>query len=654
VLVVGVRVVVSVCGVDGWKNRKEVFNSIPYNFIIPALLLLDMKKSLILIIFSLLFTIILLTGSGGEAKQAKILAVTETGNGTYAGSSADLFLDLQSGKGRVFIDTFPASKLDTQMSTRLAKNLACKFADKNCEKYDFFYTIRSGSVIVGGPSASAAVAVVTVAALENLPVRSDVALTGTISSGYLIGPVGGLQQKIDAAALGDMKVVLIPQGTREQSKDNITTDLVLYGKHKGVEVLEVGRLDQVLEVMTGSKRKTVTPRLVINKEYKETMKFLSDRLCQRNAVMQTLLAEESLNESVLLKEEYAKNLTNKAADAFKEKDYYSSASYCFGANTQLRQLLFSVQNPEKSELEDLQNETEQKIQRLQSLINQQEISTITDLQAYMIVKERLLETKDLLDDIGDIEKEKNDLAYALERFNSALAWSKFFDVSGRNFKLDEKSLQESCVNKLSEVEEYFRYLDHLLPGMLSRVEKDIKRAREFQYTQDHVMCLFKASLARANLNLVAATMGVKEEQLSGVIQRKRAAVERSIIEQQDQDIFPILGYSYYEYAKSLQEEDKISALLYLEYALELSNLDMYFTRKQLRIPTLPKELVLLLLAGVFIGLLVSELHVVWSRALVEEKSSVQVKEKQEKKVSKTKHVVRKKVVRKKSQKKRKK
>ena len=45
------------------------------------------------------------------------------------------------------------------------------------------------------------------------------------------------------------------------------------------------------------------------------------------------------------------------------------------------------------------------------------------------------------------------------------------------------------------------------------------------------------------------------------------------------DIFPVLGYSYYEYADSLKESDKYSTLLYLEYALELSNLDMYFKEK---------------------------------------------------------------------------
>ena len=41
-------------------------------------------------------------------------------------------------------------------------------------------------------------------------------------------------------------------------------------------------------------------------------------------------------------------------------------------------------------------------------------------------------------------------------------------------------------------------------------------------------------------------------------------------------LFPIQGYSYYEYAKALSKTDKISGLIYSQYALEFSNLDLYF------------------------------------------------------------------------------
>ncbi len=69
-------------------------------------------------------------------------------------------------------------------------------------------------------------------------------------------------------------------------------------------------------------------------------------------------------------------------------------------------------------------------------------------------------------------------------------------------------------------------------------------------------------------------------------------------------LFPIIGYSYYEYAKSLKDDDKYSALLYAEYALELSNLDIYFdNNKKTFIPYIDKRFFSALVLGIFIGLL---------------------------------------------------
>ena len=69
-----------------------------------------------------------------------------------------------------------------------------------------------------------------------------------------------------------------------------------------------------------------------------------------------------------------------------------------------------------------------------------------------------------------------------------------------------------------------------------------------------------------------------------------------------------MAYSYYEYGNELKEKDSYSALLYAEYAIELSNLDMYF--KQVQNPPLAEiELkpILFLAAGILIGYLLSKI-----------------------------------------------
>ena len=70
-----------------------------------------------------------------------------------------------------------------------------------------------------------------------------------------------------------------------------------------------------------------------------------------------------------------------------------------------------------------------------------------------------------------------------------------------------------------------------------------------------------------------------------------------------------MGYSYYEYANSLKDNDIFSALLYSEYALELGNLDIYFKESDgknknitiNRILSIDKKLVGAFVIGMLIG-----------------------------------------------------
>ena len=73
-----------------------------------------------------------------DTRHLTILAVSEDG---VTGSTADLYLELRDGSGRVFLDTKPLTKIDTQVSTRYARDIACDYYDLDCSKYDFIYTI---------------------------------------------------------------------------------------------------------------------------------------------------------------------------------------------------------------------------------------------------------------------------------------------------------------------------------------------------------------------------------------------------------------------------------------------------------------------------------------------------------------------------------
>lgn len=552
----------------------------------------------------LFFLILLLIIPSVMAKEGNmvLLAVKESSDG-YVGSVANLYLEIKEGQGRVFIETFPVAKMDTQISTRFAKDIACDFLDKDCDRYDFFYTIKADSAIIGGPSAGGATAVLTAIVLSDLEVNGDTAMTGTINSGGLIGPVSGLKAKIDAAAEVNLSTVLIPRGERFVKEDeNLTTDLKEYGNNKSIEVIQVGDLTEAMHYFTGKRFKEDDKELIVNKDYARIMKSLAVDLCNRSRVLHKEVYDSNasigvVDEDFAELDEKAINFSDKGEKAFNEGRYYTAASYCFGANIHNRDMLIRVENFTNF------SKVEADIDKFEEKIKKFEIKTITDLEAYMAVDERIKDARDLLnkskENFEKKEEYKSLLARAIERLYSAESWSWFFGMESKEFEFDKESLEEGCASKLSEAEERYQYARLFFPSSLVETKKELDLAYEDMENGDYELCLFKASKIKAEADVILGVIGVDEEQIENVFDNKLVIVKRVIVEQED--IFPILGYSYYEYADSLKEDDIYSALLYSEYALELSNLDMYFKEKKYFKDIRINKDVLLVLGGIVIG-----------------------------------------------------
>ncbi len=518
------------------------------------------------------------------AKQGKmkLLAVKETENG-YEGSAADLLLEIKPGSSRVFLDTYPFTKLDTQISTRFGKQIACDYLDVSCDKNDFFYTITADTSIIGGPSAGAAITVLTVAMLSNLPIDEQTSVTGTINSGGLIGPVGGLKEKIDSGAKAGLKKILIPKGERYLKQEaNKTLDLVEYGKSYGIEIIEVSNIADAIYHFTGTRLKEIEDSLKIDKEYADTMKTVASELCSRSESLKRAfknISNESNNDY-----EDAVKLKEKADKALSLDQYYTAASYCFGSNVKYSYVDLLAKNLTKTQLLDIISKMRVEIKNQTDTIAVRQIRTITDLESYMIVRERLVEADESLDlatkSLNNTKLAVSNLAYAAERLNSAESWSTFFDNRGREFKINDELIKKSCVEKLGEAEERFQYMALFFPASLTNTKKEIDYAKKYFEDKDYALCLFKANKAKASVDVVISVLGVEEDNVNNVLKEKLEAVKKNIIKEENKRIFPIIGYSYYEYASNLQDDDKFSALLYSEYALELSSLDLYFEQKK--------------------------------------------------------------------------
>ncbi len=549
-----------------------------------------------------LFIVILLSASALAQKQytLKLLAVQENGNGTLTGSGADLFLELKEGTGRVFLDTYPVPKMDTQISTRFAKEIACHQYKLPCNRYDFIYTIRAKSNIIGGPSAGAAIAALTTIAVLDLDYHNgDTAITGTVNSGGIIGPVGGTKEKIEAAAkLGLTKVLIaegsaVPLSTLQNDSDKNSTkeylNLTQYAaENLSLQVIEVSDLDEVIFYLTGKNLNHKEVQIEENKEYTQIMGDLRDLLCTRVEKIEMELYKEKIlvdgNVSKRVEEQKAK-----ADNATLQKDYYSAASYCFTASIALRNQYYNQKKPSLSKLWDRFLKLEDQVQSLEQNLTLQKIETITDLQTLIIVKERLNDVKEQLaifrqmpaDAKNKGEEAYNLLSYSEERYFSAVAWMQFFSMGGKGLQLDTEHIQQSCQQKILEAEEREQYIALFIgENNLEGITKKINSAKEASQKNEFELCLMKAIQAKGDANAVLSTMGLLKEELAGILDSKITAVKRVLAENTAEGTFPILGYSYFQYASSLKEQDPVTALFYLEYALEMSDLSIYFPEEK--------------------------------------------------------------------------
>ncbi len=115
-----------------------------------------------------------------------------------------------------------------------------KHVGKDISTYDIHIQFLQTYEGVEGDSASISVATVVISALENIPIRQDIAMTGSLSVRGEVLPVGGVTQKVEAAVESGIKRVLIPKSNEE--------DLVLSDEmRKKVRIMPVSNISQVLK-----------------------------------------------------------------------------------------------------------------------------------------------------------------------------------------------------------------------------------------------------------------------------------------------------------------------------------------------------------------------------------------------------------------------
>jgi len=140
------------------------------------------------------------------------------------------------------------------------------FGEDIKEKYDIYVQFLQTYEGVEGDSASIAVATTIISSLKDIPIKQDVAMTGSLSVLGEVLPIGGVTFKIEAAIDAGIKTVIIP-------KANLGDIVLRKEKLSKIKVIPVSNIIEVLEIALDWKGKeTVLKKLKSIKKVKEIMK----------------------------------------------------------------------------------------------------------------------------------------------------------------------------------------------------------------------------------------------------------------------------------------------------------------------------------------------------------------------------------------------
>ncbi|MDD5053894.1 MAG: ATP-dependent protease LonB [Candidatus Nanoarchaeia archaeon] len=118
------------------------------------------------------------------------------------------------------------------------------------KKYDTHIQFVMSYSGVEGDSASISIATAVISALENLPIRQDTAMTGSLTVRGEVTPIGGINSKLEAAIEAGMKRVIVPKLNMQ--------DIIPSLRNDGLKILPAENISDVLEhALSESKNKKI-------------------------------------------------------------------------------------------------------------------------------------------------------------------------------------------------------------------------------------------------------------------------------------------------------------------------------------------------------------------------------------------------------------
>lgn len=164
------------------------------------------------------------TQLGGELLGIEVEVMPGKGNLITTGSLGDVMKE----------------SMRTAMSLIRSRAKSYGLSHDFAEKLDIHVHAPEGAVPKDGPSAGGAITVAILSALLNQPIRSDIGMTGEVTLRGNILAIGGLKEKLLAAARAGLKKVLIPEENVKDLED-VPNEI-----KKQLTIIPIAHFDEVI------------------------------------------------------------------------------------------------------------------------------------------------------------------------------------------------------------------------------------------------------------------------------------------------------------------------------------------------------------------------------------------------------------------------
>lgn len=144
------------------------------------------------------------------------------------------------GKEKEIVATGKLGEIAKEAVKNVSAVIKKHFGEDINEKYDVYVQFLQTYEGVEGDSASIAVATSIISALKEIPVKQDIAMTGSLSVRGEVLPVGGVTSKVEAAIEAGIKKIIVP-------KSNMQDIIIDEDKLKNIELIPVETIEEVLK-----------------------------------------------------------------------------------------------------------------------------------------------------------------------------------------------------------------------------------------------------------------------------------------------------------------------------------------------------------------------------------------------------------------------